>query len=138
MQPQATKPIFGTLWNKLVRRDSPDTSHEAAKAVDSAKLEALVYEAIRSFGDRGCISDEVRALFPNLPYSSVTARYKALIDGGFIEETGERRQGQSGRSQRVLRATKRPDAATVSAAAHHMGISASETVSTADHKAGLK
>lgn len=106
MQPQASKPTFGTIWNKLVRRGSPDTSHEAAKAVDSSKLEALVYEAIRSFGERGCISDEVRALFPSLPYSSVTARYKALIDGGYIEETGERRKGLSGRSQRVLRAIK--------------------------------
>ena len=106
MQQQTSKPVLGTLWNKLVRRDSPDTSHEAAKAVDSAKLEALVYEAIRSFGERGCISDEVRALFPRLPYSSVTARYKALIDKGFIEETGERRKGLSGRAQRVLRATQ--------------------------------
>lgn len=106
MQPQAPKPTFGSIWNKLVRRDSPDTSHEAAQAVDSAKLEALVYEAIRSFGDAGCISDEVRALFPHLPYSSVTARYKALIDKGFIEATGDRREGQSGRTQRVLRATK--------------------------------
>lgn len=106
MQPQTPKPTFGSIWNKLVRRDSPDTSHEAAQAVDSAKLEALVYEAIRSFGDAGCISDEVRALFPHLPYSSVTARYKALTNKGFIEDTGLRRDGLSGRPQRVLRATK--------------------------------
>lgn len=106
MQPQAPKPTFGSIWNKLVRRNDPGTSHEAAQAVDSAKLEALVYEAIRSFGDAGCISDEVRALFPHLPYSSVTARYKALTNKGFIENTGERRVGHSGRTQRVLRATK--------------------------------
>jgi hypothetical protein len=106
MQPETSKPFFGTLWNKLARRGDPDTSNEAAQAVDTTKLEALVYEAIRSFGDQGCISDDVRAMFPSLPYSSVTARYKALIDKGYIEDTGDRRQGGSGRSQRVLRATK--------------------------------
>jgi hypothetical protein len=106
MQPETSKPFFGTLWKKLARRGDPDTSNEAAQAVDTTRLEALVYEAIRSFGDQGCISDDVRALFPGLPYSSVTARYKALIDKGYIEDTGARREGGSGRSQRVLRATK--------------------------------
>lgn len=103
MQPESAKPMFGSIWNKLVRRDAPETSQQAAQAVDTAKLEEIVYEAIRSFGVKGCISDEVRSMYPHLPYSSVTARYKALLDKGLIEETGERRSGQSGRSQRVLR-----------------------------------
>lgn len=106
MQPGSLKPTFGSIWKKLVRRNDPDTSHEAAQAVDTTKLEALVYEAIRSFGPAGCISDQVRDKFPSLPYSSVTARYKTLLERGFIEETGERRKGHSGRSQRVLRAVQ--------------------------------
>jgi hypothetical protein len=63
-----------------------------------------VYSTIHRFGERGCISDEVRALYPDYPYSSITARYRALLDKGFIEDTGERRQGKSGKNQRVMRA----------------------------------
>ena len=96
--------VFGTDPTKLVRRDDPDTSKEAAEAVDTTNLEQLVYEAIRHYGPRGCISDEVRSHFPWKAYSSVTARYKALIEKGLIEDTGERRKGLTGRSQRVLRA----------------------------------
>ena len=95
---------FGTEPHKLVRTNDPDTSQDAASNVDTAGLEHLVYEAIKHYGSRGCISDEVRSHFPWKAYSSITARYKALIDKGFIEDTGERRKGLTGRSQRVLRA----------------------------------
>ena len=95
---------FGTHPKKLVRREDPETSHEAAEKVDSTRLEEMVYLAIREFGDRGCTSDEVRAKF-NLPYSSVTARYKALEEKGLIEYDGKR-PGNSGRLQRVMRATR--------------------------------
>lgn len=94
---------FGTDPKHLVRRESPDTSHEAAEHVDTSRLEQMVYEAIKGFGMRGCISDEVRAKFSGYPYSSITARYRALLDKGYIEDTGQRRQGQSGRNQRVMR-----------------------------------
>lgn len=96
--------VFGTESKKLVRADDPDTSHAAANAVDTTKLEAMVYEAIKKFGDQGCISDQILAMYPTYPYSSITARYRALLDKGFIVETGERRKGQSGRGQRVLKA----------------------------------
>jgi hypothetical protein len=95
--------IFGTEAKKLVRKNDPDTSRESATLVDSGRLEGMVYEAIKKFGDKGCISDQIRAMYPNYPYSSITARYRALLDKGFIVDTGERRQGQSGRSQRVLK-----------------------------------
>lgn len=97
---------FGTESRKLARRNDPDTSHDAARSVDTSKLEALVFNTIKSYGANGCISDEVRGRFPGLPYSSITARYKALIDKHLIEDTGMRRAGVSGRSQRVLRAIK--------------------------------
>lgn len=96
-------PIFGTHAKKLVRKDDPDTSHQAAQKVDTTRLEQLVYEAIKSFGSNGCISDQILGMFPHLPYSSVTARYKALMQKGMIEDTGERRYGRSGRPQRVMR-----------------------------------
>ena len=95
--------VFGTEPRKLVRRDAPDTSVQAACSVDTSLLESLVYNVIRRYPD-GVISDRIRDSFPEYPYSSVTARYKALIDKGLIEDTGRREKGDSGRSQRVLRA----------------------------------
>ena len=94
--------VFGTDAKKLVRQESPVTSHEAAQKVDTAKLEKLVYEAILSFGEQGCISDEVLDKFPKAPYSSITARYRSLHDKGYIEIIGVR-QGRSGKNQRVMR-----------------------------------
>lgn len=99
------KSIFGTPAHKLVRKEDPITSQEAAQKVETSKLEAMVYEAIAAFGDQGCISDDVLNMFPFMPYSSVTARYKALHDKGLIEITGIRK-GRSGKNQRVMRAVK--------------------------------
>jgi hypothetical protein len=99
---------FGTDPKYLVREDSPDTSHEAAESVDTTSLERIVYETIKQF-PYGCISDEVRAMFPHYPYSSITARYRALIDKGFIEDTGLRKPGKSGRNQRVMKVIKKEE-----------------------------
>ena len=100
------KDIFGvTPLFKLFRKNDPQTSFLAAEKVDTSKLQQLVYEAIKAHGEHGCISDEVLMKFPALPYSSVTARYKALLDKGLIEITGNR-TGRSGRLQRVMRAVK--------------------------------
>jgi hypothetical protein len=93
--------FFGTPAFKLVRNQDPTTSHQAAQGVDSTKLEQLVYEAIKSHPD-GCISDEILEMYPNYPYSSITARYRALLDKGFIEVTGVKR-GKFGRNQRIMK-----------------------------------
>lgn len=97
---------FGTDPRKLVRHEDPDTSHIAAQSVDSGTLERLVLSAIESFGEDGCISDEVLQMFPSLPYSSVTARYKALMTKGLIVDTGLRRKGRSSRPQRVMKSSR--------------------------------
>ena len=97
---------FGTEAFKLVRRDGTDTSHEAALQIDTTRLESMVYEYIYSTGTRGCISDEVREAFPEHAYSSITARYRALLDKNLIADTGVRWPGKSGRKQRVMIATK--------------------------------
>jgi hypothetical protein len=96
--------FFGTEPFKLVRKEDPTTSHQAAQAVDTTKLEQMVYEAIKSHPE-GCISDEILEMYPNYPYSSITARYRALLDKGFIEVSGVKR-GRFGRNQRVMRAAK--------------------------------
>ena len=93
---------FGTHIAKLFRRNDPQTSFEAAEKIDTTKTEKMVYEAIKSFGDNGCISDQVLELFPTLPYSSVTARYKALLEKKYIKIEGTR-VGKSGRQQRVMK-----------------------------------
>ena len=95
--------FFGTPAFKLARREDPVTSHQAAQAVDTTNLERIVYEAIKSHPE-GCISDDILGMFPNYPYSSITARYRALLDKGLIEVTGVRR-GKFGRNQRIMKAT---------------------------------
>ena len=96
--------FFGTEPFKLVRNQDPTTSHQAAQAVDTTKLEQMVYEAIKSHPE-GCISDEILEMYPNYPYSSITARYRALLDKGFIEVTGVKR-GKFGRNQRIMKSIK--------------------------------
>jgi len=94
---------FGSDPNTLYRKQDPNTSEQSAYSVDTTKLEKLVFDAIKSFGSKGCISDEVRAKFPDLSYSSVTARYKALGDKGFIVFDGTKK-GNSNRQQRIMKA----------------------------------
>ena len=89
----------------LHRSDGPDTSTDAAYSIDPTRLEKLVYKVIFGFGKSGCISDEVRERLPHLSYSSVTARYRKLLDRHHITDTGLRRPGNSGRSQRVMAAS---------------------------------
>jgi hypothetical protein len=95
---------FGTPAKMLVRTNDPDTSKEAAASVDSTHLEQMVLEAIKKFGKQGAIADDILEMFPSFPYSSITARFSALIRKGFVSDTGERRPGKSGRSQRVMSA----------------------------------
>jgi hypothetical protein len=79
-------------------------SIEALNSIDTTKLEELVFSIIESFGNGGCISDDVRAHKPGLAYSSITARYSSLLRKGLITRGPDKRKGISGRSQGVMRA----------------------------------
>lgn len=93
---------YGTNPNTLHRHDAIQTSVDAAHETDTTRWERLVHQVIKTF-PAGCISDEVLAQFPHgTPYSSVTARYSALIDKDLIRRTGEKRKGRSGRGQSVM------------------------------------
>ena len=94
--------LFGTLPKFLHRKDAPETSIQSAHAVDTKTLEKLVYEVIRTHPD-GCISDDVLAELPGLPYGSITARYKALKTKKLIEVVGTR-VGRSGKAQGIMKA----------------------------------
>jgi hypothetical protein len=93
---------LGTPAHMLHRAGAPDTSVDAAQSVNSADLEGMVLADVASFGILGCIQDDVIAKHPGKPYSSITARFAALIKKGLIYDTGTRRAGNSGRKQRVL------------------------------------
>lgn len=86
----------------LARRRDPVTSHKAAHDLPVTDLEVLVYEAIREAGTFGMTQDELLMRFPDLSYSSVTARPAALKRKGLIMDSGDKRPGRSGRLQSVL------------------------------------
>lgn len=92
------KNIFGRY-----RWTDPDTSKESAKQV-KASLEDVVFEGIRHFPN-GAIADEI-VDFLGMRWDSVTPRFAPLIRKGKVIDTGERRKGNSGRSQRVLKAVR--------------------------------
>jgi hypothetical protein len=95
-----------TPLKHLVRRNSPDTSIEAAKSINVVGLELLVLEAIRKSKKEGMTADELMQAMPNLSYGSVTARPAALKSKGLIVDSGLRRTGRFGRKQIVLVATE--------------------------------
>jgi hypothetical protein len=95
-------PELGTPAKMLYRSGDPDTSKAAAESVDTTTLEGMVLDAIAKHGKQGAIADQILEEFPSFPYSSITARFSALIRKGFVSDTGERRAGKSGRGQRVM------------------------------------
>jgi hypothetical protein len=63
-------PEFGTHTRELVRTEDPDTSHEAAQKVDTARLEQMVYEVILSTpteqqATRSCVTSQTMACRPS-------------------------------------------------------------------------
>jgi hypothetical protein len=75
----------------------------AYHSIDRTELEQKVLDVIEAAGATGCISDEVRAAYPHLSYSSVTARFASLEKKGAIYRAGDTRRGDSGRRQQVMR-----------------------------------
>ena len=90
--------LFDTPAYKLVRRDDPSTSHDAAEQLDVGKMEMLVYKTIQSFGKTGCISDDVLKILSHHRYSSVTARYKQLKEKGLVIVDHRKSKAESGRN----------------------------------------
>jgi hypothetical protein len=94
--------LFDTPAYKLVRRDDPATSHDAAEQLDVGKMERLVLSAIKAYGTQGCISDDVLNALYMHRYSSVTARYKALKEKNLVVVDNRKRKAESGRQQLVM------------------------------------
>ena len=90
------------LYRALFRKTDPETSKEAAESVPVARLEKIVYEAIKA-APNGLTAEEIFQALPGIRLNSVTPRIAPLIKKGYIYDTGERRRSSSGRSQRVLK-----------------------------------
>lgn len=91
---------FGTPAHMLHRTTDPETSKAAAETVDSAKKQMKVFEAIRSFGEAGCISDDLMDFFgfedqreDSVAYSGITGCYAPLERKFYIERPGNVRKG---------------------------------------------
>jgi hypothetical protein len=89
------------MGHALARKTDPETSHEAAGGIKVAPLEAVVLEALKA-APAGYTADELAIKLPTIPMNTLTPRFASLMRKGLIRDTGERRQGRSGRSQRVL------------------------------------
>ena len=87
---------------KLVRRDAPATSHDAAEQMDAPAMEAIVADAIWGFRAEGAIADQVCDALPQHAYNSITPRFKPLKEKGIVIVDGTRRKAKSGRGQMVM------------------------------------
>ena len=90
----------------LFRKGASDTSIEAANSIKTPTLEQMIYKVIKASRKKGITQDELLALFPDLSYSSVTARPAALKEQGLVVDSGRRRPGRTGRYQMVLIASE--------------------------------
>jgi len=105
-QPNKQQDLFGVSSLAFARATDPDTSQDAAKSFDPNAMESKVLEVIQSYGQDGCIKDQILQHFPADAAPTVTPRLAPLMRKGWIEDTGERRKGNSGRNQRVHRAIR--------------------------------
>jgi hypothetical protein len=84
---------------KLRRNLDPFTSHQSAEKVEASRMEKIVLGVIDSFGENGCISDQVQYALAEYRYSTITARYKALKEKGLVVTDGTAIKAESGRKQ---------------------------------------
>jgi predicted transcriptional regulator len=94
--------LFDTPAFKLVRRDDPDTSHDAAESLPVNDMERIVADTIAKFGATGAISDQIVDALPHLRYSTITARYKQLKEKGIICVDDRKQKAESGRQQHIM------------------------------------
>ena len=82
------------------RREDPDTSKEAAAIVNSAALEALVVDALRSNPDS---STQDIVEFTGERYRSISPGFAPLRRKGLIYVSGKKRAAQTGRTVQTWR-----------------------------------
>lgn len=96
-----------SFYNWPASITDPDTSHEAAKALDTTRLEAIVLDAFKN-APNGLTQDELGAKMPAFTLNTITPRLAPLVRKGFLKVVGKR-PGRSGRNQRVLKYVRATD-----------------------------
>mgnify|MGYP001225935861 FL=1 len=92
---------------KMVRTTDPDTSIDAAITVNATKLESVVLEAIKKWGEHGATMDEVEKTLSGIRSSSISPRFKPLMEKGYLKADGRTRKAiYSNKQQRILWATE--------------------------------
>lgn len=86
------------------RRRDPGTSHAAAASVDVTPLEMAVVGALKS-NPSGLTSFEIADIL-RISLVTVSPRLRPLADKLLVEDSGQRRIGESGRKQIVWRMRK--------------------------------
>lgn len=84
----------------------PRTERRVAlsRGTDPTQLELEVLNAIRAFGPEGATQDDVLTKLRRISHSSITPRFRPLLNKGLLVDTGLKRKGVSGRGQRVMMA----------------------------------
>ena len=87
---------------KMVRRTDPDTSVDAAILLDPTKLEKIVLDKVAECGEEGATMSEIEIMLKGLHPSSITPRFRPLIEKGHIIVDDRTRKGlRSNRQQRI-------------------------------------
>ena len=92
---------------KMVRATDPETSVDAAITLNPTKLESIVLDCIRERQHLGATMDEVDLLLPSIRSSSISPRFKPLMEKGYLVADGRTRKAiHSNKQQRILWATE--------------------------------
>lgn len=95
--------LLDLLASTHARTDDPDTSKAAAARLSDKAT--MMRKLLKCFSVRSLTSDEAVWLAGYLPADGAWKRVSDLAAKGLIEDTGERRPGDSGRAQMVRRIT---------------------------------
>ena len=88
---------------KMARTTDLETCHKAAKNIEPTRLESVVLDAIRHFGESGATMDEVDEAVSNIRRASISPRFKPLLDKGYVIGDGRTRKAlYSNKQQRIL------------------------------------
>lgn len=90
-----------SLYNWPARVTDPETSHDAAKSLETSRLEAIVLDTFKT-APNGLTQDELGDRMPAFTLNTITPRLAPLVRKGFLRVVGKR-PGRSGRNQRVLK-----------------------------------
>jgi predicted ArsR family transcriptional regulator len=86
------------------RRGGPDTSRSAAEDTGNART-TMLRLLLRTYADRGPLTAEEAADHAGIDQWQASKRVSDLDRLGWIEDTGQRRQGRAGRAQMVRHIT---------------------------------